>query len=155
MIELILVLLILGLSAAVAVPMLAPFSRGRALTDSSVQVLTFLLTAQDRAINEGRSARVLVDTGSSTLTLQVDGPDGYATPGTGQPRLTLPDSVTLSWESASEASRLGYIQFDADAGHDTAILSLTGTDGRQVYIGSWGPTESYRIYWPDQIGGTR
>ena len=149
MIELILVLMILALSAAIAVPSLAPFSRGRVLGDGSAQALSLLLHAQDKAILEGRSVRVEIDPAQATFVLTVDGPMGYELSDKTVGRtLTLPDSLTLQWETASDAARLGYIQFDADAGHDPAVLRITSSDGRYVLLGAWGPTERYRIFWP-------
>jgi type II secretory pathway pseudopilin PulG len=149
MIELILVLMILGLSAAIAVPSLAPFSRGRALGDGSAQALALLLHAQDKAVLEGRSIRVEIDPAQGTFVLTEMGPLGYEeTAQTVGRSYTLPDSLSLQWETSSDAAILGFIQFDPDASHDPAVMRITSSDGRYVLLGAWGPTERYRIYWP-------
>lgn len=146
LIELILVMLILGLSAMIAVPALAPFSRGRKLNDSAGQLLALTRFAQDKAMAEGASVRLTIDAQAGVFAVEMDGPSGYQAITSGVAKsFGVGDGVTLAWEGQSDAANQGYIQFDADGGHDVATVKVSGSDGRTLYLGTSGPTESFRI----------
>jgi type II secretion system protein H len=144
--ELILVMMILGLSAMIAVPSLAPFSRGRKLNDTAGQLLALTRFAQDKAMAEGASVRLTVDAAAGVFAVQMDGADGYQALTSGVAKsFGVGDGVTLAWEGYSEAATQGYIQFDADGGHDVATLRISGNDGGVLYLGTSGPTDGFRI----------
>ncbi len=146
MIELVLVLLILGMSAMIAVPALAPFSRGRKLNDTAGQLLALSRYAQDQAMANGMSVRLTIDTQTGAFALEKEGAEGYTqlTTGAGV-GFSAVDGVKLDWEGQSDAATQGYIQFDADGGHDVATVKITGSDGSTLYLGTSGPTDGYRI----------
>jgi prepilin-type N-terminal cleavage/methylation domain-containing protein len=146
LLELILVMMILALSAMMAVPMLAPFARGRKVTDTAGQLLALTKFAQDMAMSEGKSVRLEIDPGQGVFALTAEKEGAYAPVESGLARsFSVGDGVTIAWEGMSDAATQGYVQFDSDGGHDVATVRVTGSDGKSLFVGSSGPTEGYRI----------
>ncbi len=146
LLELILVLVILGMSAMIAVPAMAPFARGRKMTDTSGQLLALTKFAQDMAVTEGKSVRLEIDTAAGVFALLAEKDGVYAPVESGVAKsFAVGEGVKLAWEGQSDASGQGYIQFDADGGHDVATVRVTGSDGQTLFVGTDGPTEGYRI----------
>jgi len=149
LLELILVLLILGLGAALAAPALGHFARGRQTNDAATHLLAVIQYAQDRAAGDGTPYRLLLDPAANTyrLTARQDGEFSQIRSDFGL-TFTLPEHLTAKWDASQEVTTRGYIQFDPDGGHDVAIIRLTATDGSELQVGCLSPSEPYRVFDP-------
>lgn len=156
LLELILVMLVLALAAALSVPTLSRFARGRETADAAAHLLAVIQYAQDRAIATASTHRLYVsaDTNSYHIASRRDGTIVALAEEAGR-TFYMPQTVTLTWDAAEETQQRGYIQFDPDGGHDTVIIRITGRDGEVYTIGCHSPSEPYRIETPDAGGGAR
>ena len=113
LLELILVISVVALAAALTVPMLGRFSHGRRDTDAVAQFLAVIQYAQDEAANSATPYRVQLDANSQTYGLTMLEAGDYVKPHNdfGQ-TFTLPDTLTASWDSPPDIAQRGYIQFE-------------------------------------------
>lgn len=156
LLELILVMLVLALAAALSAPTLSRFARGRETADAAAHLLAVIQYAQDRAIATASPHRLYVsaETNSYHIASRRDGAIAPLAEEAGR-TFSMPQTVTLTWDAAPETEQRGYIQFDPDGGHDTVIFRVTGRDGEVYTIGCDSPSEPYRIETPDAGGGAR
>jgi len=144
--ELIVVLMVLGMAAAMAAPALARFSRGRQSVDAVAGLLAIIQFTQDRAITTATPHRLNLDaqTGEYWMTVRRQGGFVRLDQAFGR-TCTLPVTVTASWAAPQGAAARGYLQFEPDGGHDTAVIALALREGRTLLIGCDSPNEPYRI----------
>jgi type II secretion system protein H len=152
LIELILVLLLLGLGASMIFPMMGRFSRGRTSTDTAAHMLAIIQHAQDQAAITGAPYRLHwnEEAGSYWLEASVNGRFSRISSEIGR-TFDLPDQMTLSVRGTAEQLANGYIQFDADGGHDVLVIHLTDGNGKEVVLGCSSPSEPYRIGDPSEV----
>ena len=149
LIEVILVMLILSIAAAVAVPTLARFSRGRQSTDAVEHMISVIQYAQDQSAATGFPYRFHVDAKSGTYWIESrrDGVFVRLSNDFGQ-TFNIPADYTASWDGPKEIATQGYIEFEPDGGHDVAVIKLTDAKGQTTFLGCASPSEAYRIAEP-------
>lgn len=152
LIELILVLLLLSLTASMVSPMLSGFTRGRNNTDAAAHMLAIMQYAQEQAAITTTVYRLNFDLDNATywLSSAPKGIDGRIKSEIGR-TFTLPVNTTLDIQGNEELSINRYIQFEADASHDMAVIRIVDSKQKQIVIACPSPSEAYRIGSPDQL----
>jgi len=142
LIELILVLLLLGLATSLATPMLGRFSRGRTAMDAAGHLLAIMQYAQDQACVSGSPHRLHWDQDAGSYWLEASRQGRYERIASEVGRtFTLPENMTMKISATTEQLANGYIQFDADGGHDVLVIHLTDERGKEVVVGCSSPGE--------------
>ena len=149
LIEVILVMLIISIAAAIAVPSLARFSHGRQTVDALDHMVSIIQYAQDQAIAKGFPYRFHLDPPNRTYWLdsRQGGQFTRITDDFGQ-TFTLPEDFTVAWDGPQEITTRNYIEFEPDGGHDVAVIKLTDRRGEVTLIGTASPSEPYRLAEP-------
>lgn len=152
LIELILVLLLLGLSASMVFPMMGRFSRGRTSTDTAAHMLAIIQYAQDQAAVTGAPYRLHwnEDEGSYWIEASVNGRFSRISSEIGR-TFQLPEQMEMTIRGTAEQLANGYIQFDPDGGHDVLVIHLIDGNGKEVVLGCLSPSEPYRIGDPSEV----
>lgn len=146
LIELILVLLLLSLSASMVSPLLGGFSRGRNSNDAAAHMLAIMQYAQEQAAMTSGVHRLHFDTESASywITNAPGGVDTKINAEIGR-TFTLPVNVTLKVEGSEALLTNRYIQFETDGSHDMAVIRIVDSNEKQVIIACPSPSESFRI----------
>jgi prepilin-type N-terminal cleavage/methylation domain-containing protein len=133
LLELLLVLVLIGVVVAIAVPSLRAFAGGQQADDAAANILSLTRWAQSQAITLGRPCRLNVDSGSGTywLTVQEQGEYVPLKSDFGQ-TFRLPDGVSLD------------LQFDQD--QDQTPQAQNRTAGPGGIMGALGRKASGRNY---------
>ncbi len=152
LIELILVLLLLGLAASLVSPMMGRFSRGRAAMDTAAHMLAIMQYAQDQAAITGSPHRLHWNESAGTYWIEASTQGRFSRISAEIGRkFELAENMTMEVSGTPEQLANGYIQFDADGGHDVLVIYLTDGSGKQVAIGSASPGEPYRVGDPSEV----
>lgn len=146
LLELILVLGVMALSAAMAAPALSRFSRGRQTVDAAAHLLAVIHYAQNQAVITASPYRLQLDptTGKYWLAAQRDGAFARLATEFGRD-FELPKTTMMQWDASSEIVANGYVLFSPDGSHDVASIKLVASDGETIAIGSDSPSEPFRI----------
>jgi prepilin-type N-terminal cleavage/methylation domain-containing protein len=159
--ELVLVLMILSIFLAVAVPQLRGFMRGSAARDAATQVVALAQYARAKAASDAVVYRLSFDTAAGEYRLTRDAGDGtgdFVELGTdfGQ-AYTLPIGMTVSLERSNAAIRTSPtatdadIEFRPDGTSDPAVIRLTDSNGNETLIASPSPTEPFRVTTAQEV----
>lgn len=155
LLELILVLTLLSLTAAMATPSLMRFARHREAMDVAADLLALMQCASDRAIQEGVPYRLHADPRARTYWLELERDGVFMRPVTAWGRvLEIPEFVTIAWELATGGEERGYVQFAVNGEHDPATLRVADSRGQGVRIMGEVAAEPFRIV-PLESGGVR
>jgi len=149
LLELLLVMVIIVIMAAIAAPSLEKFSASRNIYNDASQIVSLAAYAQNQAIAEARTYRLNFDPQSEQvfLTYQDELPSPFKpAPGEqGQP-IQLPAGVTLRAQLLNAAQGQGsWITFNPDGRVDPAIITLTPARGQPLTIACMTPTESFQL----------
>lgn len=152
LIELILVLLLLSLSASMVSPMLGRFSHGRNANDAAAHLLAIMQYAQEQAIMTSNTYRLNFDTQTNSywLSAAARGIDSRIASEIGR-TFSLPMNLTLEVDGSEDLLANRFIQFDTDGGHDMAALKIINTQGNEILIACPSPSEPYRIGDPANL----
>ncbi len=156
LLELIVVMIILCITAAMIAPSMRGFADGRKTKDAAAQLVALCHYARTQAITEGRVYRLNIDTTSRTcwLTTLGDGAVVRILNDHGQ-TLTMPPDTTVNWDStianSSEISQRGYIRFLPSGAQDIAAVIIAGATGPAMSVRCNSPTEPYHIATPAEI----
>jgi prepilin-type N-terminal cleavage/methylation domain-containing protein len=124
LIELIIVMTIIAIVAAVAVPSLGIFSTSRQTNNAAAQMLEAAEYARAQAIAEGRTYRLNVDTSAMTYWLTADEGAGtfVAASGDHGQKYQLPSGVTLAAQITQQPNMLFNKTYN-DESQETAVQS--------------------------------
>jgi prepilin-type N-terminal cleavage/methylation domain-containing protein len=162
LIELILVLMVLCIVLAVAVPQLRGFLSGSAARDAATQVVALAQYARSKSAAEGVVYRLSFEMQSGEYWLTAGTPDG-----TGQfndlgndfgQKFRLPEGMTVTLErignnlnSTSTASSSD-IEFRPDGTSDSVVIRLKEANSdAETLIGAPVPTEPFRITTAQEV----
>ena len=144
--ELILVLGLVALSAALAAPSLGRFAGGRELQDQATHLLAILQYAQDQAITQGLPHRVQVEPSQGTYGITFRQNGSFVAPAREIGRVfEVGPRLTLAWVGDREVAQRGFVQFEPDGEHDLAGLQLQDPRGRTATVYADTPAEPFRI----------
>lgn len=152
LLELILVMTILVITAAAVTPMLGSFALGRAHRDAAAHVLALMQYAADQAAVNGWAYRMNFDEQAGTYWLS-SAPYGVNKRIESEIGRTfeLPDNITMTLEGSEEVLANRYIQFEPDGRHHMAVVRLTPSRGNELVIGSASPAEPFAIGSASQV----
>jgi type II secretory pathway pseudopilin PulG len=169
LIELILVLLVVGMVAAMAVPSLVGFASGRQTADAAQGLLSLTRWAQSQAITLARPCRLNVDPSAGTywLTVQEQGQYVPLKTNLGQ-TFRLPDGASLELQfdqdqdqpsqglnrsaglgglvssfARKSATQRNYIEFHPSGRCDVATIQVHGKKGEVYQISCASATEPF------------
>lgn len=146
LLELVLVLLLISLVMALAVPSLRGFLIGRKSADAVAQVLALAQYARAQAVSTGVAYRLNVDPAKRTYWLTVQKGAAFTDLGTefGR-RFSLPELVEASWLPSAGGTPQEYIDFFPDGRSAAARLRLVDRQGRAFELGARSETEQVTV----------
>jgi len=144
--ELILVLVILAIAAAMVAPSLISFAHGRVADDAALRLLAMMQYAQNQSANDGVVYRLYVEPSDGTYQLRMQQAGQFVSPQASIGRVfDLPQGVDASWAAPADMGVRNYVEFDPDGRHDVATLKLTERNGQMIWITCDSMGEGYRI----------
>ncbi len=164
LIELVLVLMVLCIILAIAVPQLRGFMSGSAARDAATQVVALAQYARAKSAAESVVYRLTFDVQSGEYWLSADAADG-----TGQftelgndfgQHFKLPEGMTVTLDrlgtniTASSTASSSDIEFRPDGTSDAVVIRLTETYANsniETLIAAPTPTESFRITTAEEV----
>ncbi len=167
LLELILVMAIIAVLAAVLVPTLSAFATGRRTANAATMILGLSNYARSQAISQGAVYRLNFDANAGTVWLTVQGDGGFQPPpGDYGDRYKLPEGVRLSAEVTSGdvivpiASPNVQPTYNATAplfgqlvGTPNTLVQVTHTDGgTYVEVQPSGRTDPCHVALTDSAG---
>jgi type II secretion system protein H len=170
LIELILVLAILAILVAVAIPSFEGTAKKGGGKECAGQLMALARYAHSQAIADGVSYRLNIDAAGRRyfLTRQGDGPD-FVLLGEeiGRDHL-FPEGVTVEWDAtyllqqqqqlsqatgqvqpAVDAGAVPYVEFHPSGRTDPAALRITDAGGAVTEMACLSATETFRLFGPD------
>jgi prepilin-type N-terminal cleavage/methylation domain-containing protein len=161
LIELVLVMMILAIFLAVAVPQLRGFMSGSAARDAATQVIALAQYARAKAAADSVVYRLSINeaTGEYQLTAgSADGTGQFSELGNefGQ-MFSLPTGMKVTVQRLNSAlpssttASLGDIEFRPDGSSDSAVIRLTDAQGIETLIAAPSPTEPFRVSTAQEV----
>ena len=174
LIELVLVLLIISVVMAITAPSLSHFINGRKTSNAANDLIALARHGRSKAISEGRSYRLTVDTTQKKFWLEAQEGANFSELGTdlGQHH-AFPDGTTVQWKDApnaavnapantstnvptnAQANPLAKnaanapanqsIIFYPDGRSDAATLTVTGSAGDEIELGALAESEPWHV----------
>lgn len=169
LVELLLVMAILTIVVAIAMPKLAGFAIGRKTNYAAVQIVALAKYARTEAINEGRTYRLNFDTSANPpavwLTVQQVGQVYDAPQNSWGNRVELADGLTLRTDlnaqpsngnngnNGNNAANGTYIEFHPDGrtGDGPVHVWITDRQDRVIEMACLSPTELFRVLEPNEM----
>lgn len=142
--ELILVMLIVSVLAALAAPTLRGFIAGRKCANAAAQIVALGQYARTQAVGTGTVYRLNFDPSNGTYWLSSQSGAEFSTLRNefGRP-FQLPDGTSANWQTTAVAQPC--FQFYPDGRVEAATLELHGAVGEVVAIGCRSETEPLTI----------
>lgn len=146
LLELILVLAILAVVVALAVPTLHGFAASRGTTQCADQIVALCRWARTQSVTRGLTYRLNLDAGSGTYWLTVEQDDGtVASPGEEFGRVfRAPDGTRIDWNAPKQKDGQ-YVQFQPTGRTDPAIVRVTGRDNQVIEVACFSATELFHV----------
>jgi prepilin-type N-terminal cleavage/methylation domain-containing protein len=149
LLELVMVMMLLCVIAAMAAPSLRGFSEGRKVTTAAAQVESLGQWARTQSITRGVGMRLNVNPSDGSYWLTSEQTGGvFGTLGEEFGRVfTMPDGVTLQWYGPTPTEgKIPYIEFlPTGRTTATATIRLTDTRGTIVDVACLSPGEPLRV----------
>ncbi|MCE5327719.1 MAG: prepilin-type N-terminal cleavage/methylation domain-containing protein [Planctomycetaceae bacterium] len=151
LIELVLVLALIGIVLAAAVPSMRGFVASRNAADTASQVLALTKCARGQAIAAGRPCRLNIDgaAGSFWLSVQQNGTfvEVQSDPGS---RITPVDGVTISLRSEGppRVDETPCVEFQPSGRCAASTIEVRGRGGELYLVTCASPTEAFHIVTP-------
>ena len=144
LLELIVVMAIISIAIAMAVPSLHGFAQGRRAGNSADQITALLQWAHTQSITRSEAYRFNLDPGAGTFWITVEKDDGTVAPPAEEfgRTFTAPDGVTLSWDAPRQQDGQ-YIRFLPTGRTDPSTISVTDASGKVTQITCESATELF------------
>jgi|ERR1700722_11592886 len=145
LIELLMVMAIIAIVAALLAPRLVGFTLGRSSSNTARMIVSLTNYARSQAISEGRTYRLNFDSAAKQFFLTAQDGAQYDAPNNdfGQ-KVTLPDGITAAVQFPQEQDG-AYVQFQPTGRTEQAQIRLTDQLSRITEIDCGSPTELFRI----------
>jgi prepilin-type N-terminal cleavage/methylation domain-containing protein len=147
LLELVIVMALIAILAAIAVPSLSNFNKGRKLSNVTTQLIAVANSARAHAMTDGVVYRLNFDLGAKRywLTLQQD--DGSFVNGDEQDlNYTIPDGIDIATDIPQQSDGT-YVEFQPSGRVTTATIRLVDTNsGQENDIGSLSATEIFHVF---------
>jgi len=146
LLELILVMAIIAIAVAMAVPSLHGFAQGRRAGNCAEEILALAQWARTQAIVRGKPYRLNLDPGAGTFWLTVQEDDGTIQ-SLGEEfgrTFSVPEGVRLDWNASPQPDGT-YVQFLPTGRCDPATIHVTDPNGKVTEIACFSSTELFHI----------
>lgn len=142
--ELVLVMLIVSVIAAIAAPSLRGFIAGRKNAEAAAQIIALGQYAREQAVGTGAVYRLNVDPAGRAYWLSVQNGAEFQTVRSefGRP-FRLPEGTVASWQPGAASGE--YFQFWPDGRIEASPLQLRGVGRDSIAIGCRSETEFLTI----------
>jgi prepilin-type N-terminal cleavage/methylation domain-containing protein len=168
--ELILVMVIIAILAAVVVPSLTNFRIGRANTNTATQIIGLSGYARMQSISEGRIYRMVIDPDKGTYQLKVEDDSGAFAPATGdygdmysvdsgvKMQLDLDQApntqmeLPVNVEQDAVQGPLAVADPTVQTPNTLMVNRRDGKDGKYVEFEPSGRTDTVKIILTDRLG---
>jgi prepilin-type N-terminal cleavage/methylation domain-containing protein len=161
LIELVLVMLVLCIIMAMAVPQLRGFMSSSAARDTATQVVAMAHYARAKAASDAVVYRLSIDEANGKYSLSKDAADGtgnFTDLGTDFSQVfELPTGMKVTVERLNSAvptrssASNGEIDFRPDGTSDPVVIHLTDAKGNETLIAAPAPTEPFRITTAQEV----
>lgn len=148
LLELVFVLIVAGIAAMMAAPLLGEFLHGTGITHAAESITGLARHARARATAEARLYRLRLDAQAGSYWLEREEDARYVALGTGLGRtFLLPESATLTFERSEGLTVTGEpsIQFFPDGTQTPTSLRLQGRRGEVIRLVSATPSDELRV----------
>lgn len=148
LLELVFVLMVAGIAAMLAAPLLGGFLRGRGIQHAASSIVSLSRHGKARAAAEARTYRLRLDTLNRSYWLEREVDSRFVMLESDLGRtFVLPDDAMLTVERGEEVSASGEpaIQFFADGTQTPLVLRLEGQRGDFVRLACVTPGEELRV----------
>jgi prepilin-type N-terminal cleavage/methylation domain-containing protein len=155
LLELVMVMLLLCIAAAIAVPSMRGFGEGQRIKGCAAQIISLAQFARSEAITRGVPYRLNVDPGTGTfwLTAERDGVFQSLSEGIGRV-FAAPDDVTIEWFGQPPAGegQFPYVEFlPTGRTNAAAEFVLRDTRGGVSEVACLSPAEPFRTRTPGEL----
>jgi type IV fimbrial biogenesis protein FimT len=151
MMELVLVLAVIAICAAIAAPSLSGFARGRVLPNTATELMTALRWCRMRALTEGVEYRCNLDKSANTWWVTKDSGDGSTFVDVSDNELgrshTLPEGViiqNIEFKTVTDTGDATYIPFLPSGRTQAASITLA-SDLSAIVVECITPLGTYHI----------
>jgi prepilin-type N-terminal cleavage/methylation domain-containing protein len=152
LIELILVMTIIVIAAAMVAPSMMAFANGRNNNNTATLIVSLASYARTQSISEGRTYRMNVDSGKGVIQLTA-GSAGVFTQLTNDygDEFPLASGITMRTDIVARTDGTNgnnggtYVEFNSNGRCEPARIWLTDKYGRTIEVACDSPTESFRI----------
>jgi prepilin-type N-terminal cleavage/methylation domain-containing protein len=160
LLELVLVMVVLCVIMAIAVPQLRGFLTASGSRDSATQIVALAQYARSKSASEAVVYRLSFDAAAGEYWLSADANDGTGEPaGLGNDFgqvFTLPTGMRVEIEGSPSGgitggAMSGDIEFRPDGTSDPVVVRLTDADGFQTLIAAPAPTEPFRVMTQQEV----
>jgi prepilin-type N-terminal cleavage/methylation domain-containing protein len=142
LVELVLVMVVISVIAAIVVPMLNGTARGRRKGDTASQIVALARLARTQAVTEGKTYRLNIDPNGGSYWLSVRDSDAFAVLGNWS--YSVPEGVRVECSLQPQQDGL-YIEFKQTGRSDPATVFVRDDDGNSLQIVSESATELFHI----------
>jgi prepilin-type N-terminal cleavage/methylation domain-containing protein len=151
LLELMLVMALIALMAAVVAPTLRGFAEGRRTKDSAALIVGIAQYGRTAAMSEGRVYRMNFDPTAGQVWLTAENGTAFQAP-TGEygQRFDLMDGVKMSVDVAPQQDGQ-YVQFQPTGRTGTAHIVLTGPRGDTIEVACATATETFHVLTPSEV----
>jgi len=145
LVELVLVMLILSVILALAVPVLRGFLLGRREANAVAQLLSLAQFARNEAVSAGNTCRLNLDGSARMYWLSVKEDTEFRDLKTefGR-RFELPDDFEARWAPGAGTTRT-YADFFSDGHVESGTIELTSKSGARYELGCRSETEPFVV----------
>lgn len=146
LIELIMVLIILTVIAAIVAPSIRAFASGRDKTNLATMFISLADYARTQAASEGKTYRLNLDPSQHTVWLTVQDGATYSSPTAGGfgDKFTSSDALTITTDIQPQQDGY-YVAFTPGGRCDPARIWITDKDNRTVEVEAASATELFHI----------
>jgi type II secretion system protein H len=143
--ELILVLAIIGIAAAIVAPSLTSFAAGRSNQDAGTLIMSLAGYARTQSISQGRTYRLNVDTAKNQVWLTAGSAGVFSslTDEFGE-QFQISTGITMKTDVVAQNGSQ-YIEFNSNGRCQPARFWLTDRYGREIEVACDSPTELFRV----------
>ena len=142
LIELVLVMVVVAIAAALVVPLLSNSARGRRAGDAAAQVVALTQYARSQAVSQGKVYRLVIDPQAGTYGIAMGDPGGWQTLDNWSFR--LPEGLSIESDLIAQADGL-YLEFKPSGRCDPTTIRIRDRDGSVIQVVCDSATELFRV----------
>ena len=142
LVELVLVMLVIAVVAAMVVPSLNNTARGRRMGDTASQIVALARLARTQAVTEGKTYRLNIDPNGGSYWLSVRDSDVFQILGNWS--YSVPDGLRVECNLQPQQDGL-YVEFKQTGRSDPATIFVRDDNGSSLQVVSESATELFHV----------